>query len=497
MRSDPAAGLAPWGFVAGAQVVLALIAGAFAAWRRHRQRAGIEALERQARELATIGLEQRAEPRPSAPPPLGPELERLGNALNDLGRRLEGQVKEVARTTRNLEALIAAMDEALLATDNQDRILLCNRAAESVLGAGPGELAGRRVDEVFTHAELIGMHRAARAGGVHRARVRLVTTLGARVFQVSASPVPPAPASWGEGVFGAVMILRDVTELDHAAQLKTDFVANASHELRTPVAAIRGAAETLRTALTDDPAMAARVSDMIVTHSARLEELLRDLLDLSRLESPDQRAVVGPVDLAGVRRELEALFEPACRARGLRLVFDLDDDLLHIRTDRKLLLLILRNLVENAVKFAFDRTEVRITGEIVEQHMEGGTGTPPGARPEGAARALARFEVSDQGIGIPIAQQDRVFERFYQVEPARASPPHSSGDAFPIPPTPPIPPLPRGTGLGLAIVKHIANRHRGGLVVESGVGQGASFVAYLPLASAAVRAEPAAVAKAS
>src|SRR5262249_7411287 len=157
---------------------------------------------------------------------------------------------EVAKKTRNLEALIAAMDEPLLATDKDERVLLCNRSAEAVLegvaggatGAGGG-LIGRRIDEVFTHAELLEMHGAGRAGQVRRSRFTLLTPIGRRVFQVSASPVPVA---WGQGVFGAVMVLRDVTELDQAVQVKAEFVANASHELRTPVAAIRGAAETLQ-----------------------------------------------------------------------------------------------------------------------------------------------------------------------------------------------------------------------------------------------------------
>lgn len=358
--------------------------------------------------------------------------------------RADAQTKQAAKQARNLEALVAAVDEPLLATDNDQCVLMCNRSADAIFGTGPGELIGRPINQVFTHAELLSMHEAARAGEVRRGRVRLTTPLGKRIYQVSASPVPVA---WGEGVFGAVMLLRDVTELDQAVQVKTDFVANASHELRTPVAAIRTAAETLETAAQDDPAMAARVTKMIVNHAGRLEELLRDLLDLTRLESPDAPVIVEPVDLVEVQRSLATMFESVCRERGLKLEFEIEEDLSGMRSDRKLIVLILRNLIENATKFAFENTTIRIVGTLVEaESPEGITGRP--------VRGVARLEVIDQGIGIPIGQQDRVFERFYQVDPAR-----SGGGK-------------RGTGLGLAIVKHAAKTLGGRVGLESVWGQG-------------------------
>ena len=119
-----------------------------------------------------------------------------------------------------------------------------------------------------------------------------------------------------------MLTLRDVTELDQAVQVKTDFVANASHELRTPVAAIRSAAETLETAA-DDPQMSARLRTMIVSHAERLEEMLRDLLDLSRLESPDVPVAVEPVNLGEMERVLRHLSEHACTERKLELAFGL------------------------------------------------------------------------------------------------------------------------------------------------------------------------------
>jgi two-component system phosphate regulon sensor histidine kinase PhoR len=403
------------------------------------------------------------------------EAAALGRAIQQLTERVEFEGKELAKKTRNLEALIAAVDEPLVATDNDQCVLLCNRSAEAILDAEPGELIGRPITRVFTHTELLAMHEAARAGEVRRGRVRLTTPLGKRVYQVSASPVPVA---WGEGIFGAVMVLRDVTELDQAVQVKTDFVANASHELRTPVAAIRTAAETLGSALRDDPSMAERVAKMIVNHAGRLEELLRDLLDLSRLESPDATLTIEPVNGHELERQLAAMFEPACRERRLTLSFEFEDELLGMRTDRKLLTLILRNLIENATKFAFEGTEVRVAGTLIEAHLpsmrEAGPPAPPAdaaAVPPGGAlmsRGIVRFEVIDKGIGIPLGHQDRVFERFYQVDPARTG---GGGGVS----------GKRGTGLGLAIAKHAAKSLGGRVGLKSVWGQGTTAWAEVPV----------------
>lgn len=410
------------------------------------------------------------------------ELSGLANALDELAERLDVQFKEILKKTRNLEALIDAMDEPLLATDNQEHVLLCNRSAEAVFDAEPGTLLGRPVREVLTQAELIEMHESARAGQTRRGRVRVTTALGRRTYQVSALPVP---AAWGAGVFGSVLVLRDVTELDQSVQIKTDFVANASHELRTPVSAIRGAAETLIEAVDDDPPMARKLAAMVKSHSVRLEEMLRDLLDLSRLESPEVATASEPVSFEEVGRSLASLFEPICAQRRLTLSFEFDRELDGARTDRKLVTIILRNLIENAVKFAFEDTTVRVTGSAPELEMQpragGGASGRSGPSEARRVRGVARFEVIDRGVGIPLAHQERVFERFYQVDPAR------SGSGLPAGATAgtqagTLPAhLRRGTGLGLAIVKHAAKRLGGRVGLSSVWGQGTTAWAEIPV----------------
>ncbi len=411
---------------------------------------------------STLAGDSAGSPAPDDDTP--PELRPLAGALNELANRMRGQLKDVAKKSRNLEALIDALDEPLLVTNNDERVILCSRTAEAMLDVPRRGLLGRPIHEVFTNAEVLRMHEGAMAGNVRRGRVRIVTPLGSRAFQVSCSPVP---AAWGEGVFGAVLTLRDVTELDQAVQVKTDFVANASHELRTPVAAIRSAAETLETAA-DDPQMSARLRTMIISHAERLEEMLRDLLDLSRLESPDVPVAMEPVSIGEIERALRHLSEHACTERKLELTFEMDDELASLRTDRKLLTLILRNLVENATKFAHEGTAIRIVGQVVELEVGPAANSASGA---GAPNAVVRFEVIDKGVGIPLAQQERVFERYYQVDSARTGTGSGGSSATG---------WRRGTGLGLAIVKHAAKALGGRAGLTSVWGQGTTVWVEFP-----------------
>lgn len=355
-----------------------------------------------------------------------------------------GQVRELAKKSRNLAALIDGLDEPLIVSDSDDLVLLCNRAAEALTGSKPGQLIGKPVRELFTSAELLRLHAAARAGQTHRARCTLTTPIGPRTFGVSAAPLP---AAWGEGVFGVVLVLRDVTDLAQSVRMSTDFVANASHELRTPLAAVKMAVETLRDGAADDPPMRDRLLVMAGDHVLRLESLLRDLMDLSRLDSSEPRIEPVTVRPADVLTELDSAFSPALAARRLKLEHSVDPLLEAIRSDERLVSMILRNLVDNATKYAFEDTTIRVSVAPVKT----------------AEGPMARFEVADRGVGIPLAQQDRVFERFYQVDAARTGVTAR-----------------RGTGLGLALVKSAAEALGGRVGVNSVWGQGTTIWAELP-----------------
>jgi two-component system phosphate regulon sensor histidine kinase PhoR len=267
-------------------------------------------------------------------------------------------------------------------------------------------------------------------------------------------------------------------------------VANASHELRTPVAALRIAVETLGEGAKDDPEMRDRLIGMCAAHVHRLEEMVRDLMDLSRLEQTQLPVRREPVSMADLEESLRLVFEPICSQRRLRLQFDFDPRLEGLWTDPRLLHLVMRNLIDNATKFAFEDSVIRIRGMVTGEAPEdlhpatsthsttaSATSTPttPVTSPsqdspnDPVPDAVARFQVIDRGVGIPLAQQERVFERFYQVDPARTGTGASSRASR------------RGSGLGLAIVKHATSAMGGRIGINSVWGEGTSVWVDLPV----------------
>lgn len=403
------------------------------------------AFEAQARRLAAF-----------APlPDIGDPPERLRAFADALAARLDADTQR----TREFQSVIDASDSVIVATDPSGLIVLHNRAAADLLAGRPGTPAGRYIDELFTNHELIGIHAAASGGAPQRAHLRMPVGGETRMFQVLAAPADIRPASGAsarDARSGVALIVRDVTELAMAAQLKTDFVANASHEFRTPLSSIRAAVETLQDSARDDAAMRDRLLGMIASNVARLEEMTRDLLELSRLETPDTPVDIGPASAAQIAESLEEEFVQVCAEREIGLRFALDPALERLETDPKLLRMILRNLIDNATKFAYPQSEIVVTGAAIA-----------GDEPPGRRRA-ARFQVTDRGMGIPLAAQRRIFERFYQVDLSR------NGTA-----------ARRGTGLGLAIVKHAVKALGGTIAVESVWKQGTTMTVDLPACVAA------------
>lgn len=379
--------------------------------------------------------------------------------LGDLARR-EREAGRF-RAERERDALFRTALEGsgvpIIATDAEGMITAASRAAAQTLGAGR-EMTGRRFDEIFTEPELHAMEHHARAGETGRARILLPIDGEMRTMIVSAAPTNPDAGKNGSRS-GSVVTVRDVTELVRAGDLKADFAANASHELRTPIASIRGAAETLQGPARRDEAMLERLTGIVASNAARLEALVTDLLDLSKLESSDEPPGLVDLDLRQVCDAQTEAFDAVCARRSLRIETEIDDACTTVRSDDGLIGLIVRNLVENATKFAREGTAVRIGCEAVRVPPDPGNPPPPDASlPMGL-----RLTVRDKGLGIPLAHQQRIFERFYQVDRARAG-----GVSA------------RGTGLGLAIVKHAARRLGGRVGVESVYQQGTTMIVELP-----------------
>jgi len=242
----------------------------------------------------------------------------------------------------------------------------------------------------------------------------------------------------------AILTLHDVTALKRSEQMRADFIANAGHELKTPLATLIGFIETLLGPAREDVVARERFLGIMREQAQRMARLVDDLLSLSRIELNEHVAPTDRVALAPVIDEVARGLELRAAERGIRITRALPADLPEVQGDRDELAQIFQNLLDNAVKYGRPHSEIEVSG---------------GTRSE-LATDLVRVAVADQGEGIPSEQLPRLTERFYRVDTARS---RELG----------------GTGLGLAIVKHILNRHRGRLDITSTIGQGSTFTVWL------------------
>jgi two-component system phosphate regulon sensor histidine kinase PhoR len=372
----------------------------------------------------------------------------LAQALDQLSSNLSHTVDEL-RGERDLVArILEAMEEGVLVLDQDRKIVLLNQALSSMLllapraageGDGPSsplDLEGKPLSEVAANPELEALLDRTHLASARATRELEVGDLKPRRLMVRATRLTTAP-------WGFLIVFIDVTEVRRLESLRRDFVANVSHELRTPVASILSAAETLGTAAHGDPAAAERFLAIIQRNAARLQLLVEDLLDLSRIESRAYRLNVEALAADRLVADILSLFRERAEARHVRLVADVPPDLPPVYTDRKAIEQVLVNLVDNAVKYIPEAATITVSV------------APKGER--------VLFVVSDTGAGIDAVHLPRLFERFYRVDPGRS---RDRG----------------GSGLGLAIVKHLVEAMGGNVSVDSVVGQGTRFTVDLPFA---------------
>jgi two-component system, OmpR family, phosphate regulon sensor histidine kinase PhoR len=373
--------------------------------------------------------------------PAEEELAALGRSLNRLAETAEARFAALRAERDHLQAILASMSEGVLVVDAAGRAALVNPAFRELFELTGETVVGLPVLEVVRQAEVARIvEETLRLGRPQAGQIEtLIPERGPERRTVLL-----ASAALAGGQRGAVLVARDTTELTRVADMRRDFVANVSHELKTPLAAIRGYAETLRDGALDEPDTARRFTGRILSQCRRLQALLDDLLTLSRLESVGLPAERETVDLGSVARRTVELFSAPARDRGVEIAAELQPAP-PVRGETDALERMLLNLVDNAVKYN------RPGGTVAVRVFPG-----PGSRDGEAV-----LEVEDTGIGIPPESLARIFERFYRVDKGRA---RDEG----------------GTGLGLAIVKHVAQLHGGQVEVESRMGKGTTFRVRLP-----------------
>ena len=376
------------------------------------------------------------------------QRDKLARGLRETAVALRQRDEERERARRDLEDVLSSLQDAVLVVDGEARVRFLNVAALRFFGV--------RIEDVLGATLLEALPSFGLDAAVQNVLQRNQSAAQEMGLYVPASGgqrdvlLRVAPVRSGGGVSGAVAIVQDLTETRRLERVRRDFVANASHELRTPVANIRAGAETILDD-SENTALIHRFLPRIISEAERLSHLVSDLLDLARVEADeDDASTHAAVELSEIAaRVVQSLNDKAVRG-GVHLYCDVVGKA-RLRGDAAALEQVVFNLVDNALGYtpSGGRVALRVWGHEAGEE-------------ESAARHV-QLEVADTGIGIPEADLTRVFERFYRVDKARS---RAQG----------------GTGLGLAIVKHVVENHGGHVAVESEVGRGTTFTVTLPVA---------------
>ncbi|WP_319637324.1 ATP-binding protein [Kangsaoukella pontilimi] len=337
-----------------------------------------------------------------------------------------------------IDELVTALPLPAVFIDRQERIAAVNEAATALLG--PGAVGRHHITVLRQPLLLDAIETAFRTG---ERRVAAYTSTVARRDMTWSATVSPMPKAGG-----LLLVFEDRTEMAEASQMRRDFVANVSHELKTPLTAISGFIETLRGAARNDPAAQDRFLGIMESEATRMNRLIRDLLSLNRVESEERVRPKGKADLAGIVGAVMRNLGNLSDGEGVTLTAEGVEAPLLVPGDPDQLTQVVANLTENAIKYSGRGSTVtlRLTSEDANPMVLG---------------PAAILSVSDTGEGFDPTHIPRLTERFYRVDTHRS---RAQG----------------GTGLGLAIVKHIVNRHRGRLRIESAPGQGSRFSVILP-----------------
>jgi len=396
----------------------------------------IENITKVAREMTGMNYEARVPVRHS-----DDEIGQLGKAIHAMADSLRLQVNRIRENESRLQTVLDNMISGVVMVECERRVTLVNRAAEEIVGLNAREMLGKSCREARLPEDLIGLVDQSLVSKSHMRGELVFHYPEERTVEVNAAPLQADP-EWS----GVLVVLHDITALRRLENMRSEFVANVSHELKTPVAAVKGFAETLLSGALEDRETAKTFLQIIYDESERLDRLIGDILELSRIESRRAALNYSPVELGGFLTDLVHILEPAARKKQIRLEVQVGEDL-YIEADEDRLRQILINLLQNGINYTPEGGKVSVFAEPAEA---------------GEDYEHIRLTVADTGIGIPRKDLPRIFERFYRVDKARS---RSSG----------------GTGLGLSIVKHLVELHRGTIRVESEVGIGTRFILELPV----------------
>lgn len=459
-RLDPRDGGSNLPLVAGAVAVALAAAGILSFFLHNSIVARLSSLSRYLEEVRG-----RFFP-PSAQRGAGDAIDRAGAEALSIADGLTETITMLAEEKEKVGAIVQHMEDGVALLDGETRILLANTAFLGMFDLDAAGAAGRRIGEAVRNPALLDM--VAVFGKNGKSAKREIAIGVSPALHVLASIAPLAAAhSRPRGL----LMLHDVTQQKKLEEMRVDFVANASHELKTPLTAIRGFIETLNDGEEHGREESAQFMGIIERQAERLGRLIDDLLTLSDIELGKEKLEFTPLAPASVIKGAEQVVANSAAQRRVSLSHDVADDVGAVEADRDRLLQILLNLLDNAIKYTppGGRVETRCRKLVVDGGSAGSFGYPSldgnPLLPEADGpwrREFAEFAVSDTGEGIPASSLPRLMERFYRVDKARS---RERG----------------GTGLGLSIVKHIVIAHQGSIRIESEMGKGTTVFFVIPL----------------
>lgn len=367
------------------------------------------------------------------------EIGELGHAINAMAESLQIQMTRIRQNENHLQSVLSNMINGIVMMDASGSILIMNERAEQILGISAAKLIGRHYREMKQQFELSQL---IIEGFETKSHIHEEITFyypEERLLELNIVPIYQGSSS---DLGGVLLVLQDVSAIRRLERMRSEFVANVSHELKTPIAAVKGFAETLLGGAVKDEETTKAFLGIIYDESERLNRLIGDILELSKIESRRAPLILSPVDIKQFMTNTIAILEVSADQKQIEVNLTSPEEL-YMEGDEDRLRQIFVNLLSNAISYTPEGGKIFVNISVTEQEK-------------------VQITIKDTGIGIPEKDLPRIFERFYRVDKARS---RGSG----------------GTGLGLSIVKHLVEMHKGTITVESAVGEGTTFTLELPL----------------
>ncbi|MEE2736002.1 MAG: ATP-binding protein [Pseudomonadota bacterium] len=362
------------------------------------------------------------------------EIGKLAAAMNDLAAETETRINDLTNNRNQLETILAGLSEGVIAIDMKCSVMHINKSAQQMLKMESVNAKGQSLHDLKQTLEVAHV---AESCLYERILLHTFVKVDQRNIDVSVAPLD----GLDNQSIGAVIVLQDITDVLYLEKVRSEFVANASHELKTPISAIRGLVETIIDDSGMKKVMVNTFLSRIKNQAIRLDNIVKDLIQLSRFDAHENIRKNDELDLGNLlKRTYEARLEDA-EEGGVALALELPARPIFVKGEVEALGQMITNLIDNGIKYSGDEGQVKLILNKLGQ--------------------MARIQVADNGMGIPLEEQQRVFERFYRVDRGRSR--HQGG-----------------TGLGLSIVKHIVTAHQGEITIKSELDKGTIFEILLP-----------------